>query len=151
MATTIDRELFDRLRAQGLRKSVARLVSEAVGAGRSANARGNAAARNAITELRKAADEIEDRLRGGTTSRSTAAKKAARTRSAAATKRSTAAKKAAATRARKSGPPASGTTRRASSSGGTTRRASSGGTKRRASSGTTRRSSSGTRSTARRS
>src|SRR5437763_15137122 len=109
--TSIDRELFDKLRDQGLGKGVARLVTEAAGAGRSANARGNAAARNAIAELRKAADEIEDRLRGGATSRSTAAKKGARTRAAAATKRSTAAKKAAATRARKSG-----TTRSAASS-----------------------------------
>ena len=117
MAKTVDRELFDRLRSHGLRKSVARLVSEAAGAGKNANARGNAAARNAIAELRKAADEIEDRLRGGPTSRSTAAKKAARTRASAATKRSTAAKKAAATRARKSG-----TTRSAASSRSGTRR-----------------------------
>jgi hypothetical protein len=124
MAKTLDRELFDRLRAQGLRKRVARLASEAVGAGRTANARGNAGARKAITELRKAADEIEDRLRGGQSSRSTAAKKAARTRAAAATKRSTAAKKAAATRARKSSGTAS--TRRSSSSGTTRRRTSSG-------------------------
>jgi hypothetical protein len=132
MAKTIDRELFDQLRAQGLRKRVARLVSEAAGAAGSANARGNAAAKNVIAELRKAADEIEDRLRGGPTARSQAAKKAARTRATAADKRSAAAKKAAATRKRN----ASGTTR---SSSGTTR-SSSGTTRRRAT--TSRRSSS---------
>src|SRR3954449_3603327 len=122
MAKTIDRELFDKLRAQGLRKRVARLVSEAAGAGRSASARGDAAARNVIAELRKAADEIEDRLRGGASgSRSEAAKKAARTRTTNANKRSAAAKKAAATRARKSS--GNGSTR---SSGGTSRRTSSG-------------------------
>jgi hypothetical protein len=132
MAKTIDRELFDQLRAQGLRKRVARLVSEAAGAAGSANARGNAAARNVIAELRKAADEIEDRLRGGSAARSEAAKKAARTRTTAANKRSAAAKKAAATRKRN----ASGTTR---SSLGTTR-SSSGTTRRHAT--TSRRSSS---------
>jgi hypothetical protein len=113
MAKTIDRELFDQLRAQGLRKRVARLVSEAAGAAGSANSRGNAAARNVIAELRKAADEIEARLRGGTSasSRSEAAQKAARTRKTAANKRSAAAKKAAATRKRNA---SSGTTRRRS-------------------------------------
>jgi hypothetical protein len=110
MAKTIDRELFDQLRAQGLRKRVARLVSEAAGAAGSANARGNAAAKNVIAELRKAADEIEDRLRGGPSARSEAAKKAARTRATAANKRSAAAKKAAATRKRNAN--TSGTTRR---------------------------------------
>src|SRR3954454_3229176 len=127
MAKSIDRELFDQLRAQGLRKRVARLVSEAAGAAGSANARGNAAAKNVIAELRKAADEIEDRLRGGPAARSTAAKKAARTRATAANKRSAAAKKAAAARKRT----AAATSR---SSSGTTRSSSSG----------TKRSSSGT-------
>src|SRR5882757_2098389 len=93
--TTIDRELFDILRARGLRKRVARTLSEASGAGRTAGGRAEASARKAVTELRKAADEIEDRLRSatGTTrtsssssssgtsaSRSAAAKKGARTR-----------------------------------------------------------------------
>ena len=100
MAKRIDEELFDRLRANGLRKRVARTISEAAGAGRTAGGRGEAAVRGAITDLRKLADELEDRLSGGTKSRSAAAQKAARTRATAARKRSTAAKKAAATRAK---------------------------------------------------
>jgi len=103
MAKSIDRDLFNRLHANGVRKRVARMLSEAAATGRSAGGRADASARKAITDLRSIADELEGRLKGGDSSRSEAAKKAAATRKRAATKRSTAAKKAAATRAKNSG------------------------------------------------
>jgi len=132
MPNTIDRELFNRLRAGGLRKRVARVLSEATDAGRGASGRAEQTARKAINDLRALADELEVRLRGATTGaskRSQAAQKAARTRARQASARSTAAKKAAATRAAKS---TSGSSR--SSSGTTRSRSSSGTTRRRSSS-----------------
>src|SRR5206468_6811201 len=126
MANTIDRELFDRLRASGLRKRVARVISEATGAGRDAGGRAEQTARKAIKDLRGLADEIEDRLRGTTqkSSRSEAAKKGAQTRARQASTRSEAAKKAARTRAAKA---TSGSSR---SSGGTTRAKATSGSSR---------------------
>ena len=128
-------ELFEMLRARGLRRRAARVLSDAAGAGRSGAATSQKAAMNMVADLRKLADELEDRLTGGkASSRSEAAQKAARTRQRKATARSASAKKAAATRKRTS-----------SSSGSGTKRASS-GTKRASSStrssGTRRRSSS---------
>ena len=130
MANTIDRDLFNQLRAGGLRNRVARVLSEATDAGRATGGRAEQTVRKTITDLRALADELEVRLRGATTGaskRSQAAQKAARTRARQASARSTAAKKAAATRAAKS---TSGSSR---SSSGTTR-SSSGTTRRRSSS-----------------
>ncbi len=84
-----DRDLFDRLRQIGIRKQVAKTLSE-IGDGAGKKARN--AARSAVTELRSVADEIERRMPGGTQSasgarstRSTAAKpRASRSRSRAA-------------------------------------------------------------------
>lgn len=134
-------ELFQMLRARGLRTRVARALSDAAGAGRSGAATSQKAAQGIIDDLRKLADELEDRLTGGKAkSRSEAAQKAARTRARKATARSASAKKAAATRKRtttsssRSSTPkraastakraASTAKRAASSSGGTTRRRS---------------------------
>jgi len=100
MAKTTDNQLFDRLRATGLRKSVARDLSSALSSAKSS--RPSQAAQGTIGELRKLVDELEDRARGGPAQRSAAAKKAATTRKRQAAARSAAAKKAARTRARAS-------------------------------------------------
>src|SRR5436305_10297624 len=99
MAKRSSTDLFSSLRSQGLRKSVARTLSDLESSSRGARARAEKLARQAIKDLRSAADTIEKRVNiGGAGSRSTAAKKAAATRKRAATKRSTAAKKGAAKR-----------------------------------------------------
>jgi hypothetical protein len=90
--------LFDRLRANGLRKRVARDLSEALGA--ASGSRPSKAAQARITELRKLVADLEDRAKGGPAKRQAAAKKAAATRKRKAAARSTAAKKAARTRAK---------------------------------------------------
>jgi hypothetical protein len=100
MAKTLDNDLFDRLRASGIRKRVARDLSSALG--KAGDTRASQAARGTIGDLRKLVDELEDRARGGPEKRRATAKKAAATRRRNATARSTAAKKAARTRARAS-------------------------------------------------
>lgn len=91
-------DLFNRLRAGGLRKRVASTVADAVGTTR----RGKPPKQvdRVVSELKALAAEIEDRAKGGPARRQAAAKKAAATRKRNAAKRSTAAKKAAATRKR---------------------------------------------------
>ncbi len=90
--------LFERLRANGLRKRVARDLSSALSKG--SGTRAGKAANGTITELRKLVAELEDRAKGGPEKRKAAAKKAAATRKREANKRSAAAKKAARTRAK---------------------------------------------------
>ena len=93
-----DTDLFDKLRARGLRKSAASNLAKAFGrADSSPPGRG---AKRAVAELRSVVDELEDRARGGPAKRKAAAKKAAATRKRKANQRSQAAKKAARTRAR---------------------------------------------------
>jgi hypothetical protein len=58
-----DNELFDRLRRLGIRRQVAKTLSE-IGEGAGKKARN--AARSAVSELRSVADEIERRMPGGT-------------------------------------------------------------------------------------
>jgi hypothetical protein len=93
-----DTDLFDRLRAGGLRKRVASTVAEAVGTTR----RGKPPKQvdRVVAELKALAAEIEDRAKGGPGRREAGAKKAAATRKRNAAKRSAAAKKGARTRAR---------------------------------------------------
>jgi hypothetical protein len=93
-------DLFDRLRATGLRKRVARDLSSALG--KAGNTRASKSAQGTIGDLRKLVEELEDRARGGPQKRSAAAKKAATTRKQQAAKRSAAARKAARTRAKAS-------------------------------------------------
>jgi hypothetical protein len=93
-----DTDLFDKLRARGLRKSAANNLAKAFGkADSSPPPRG---AKRAVAQLRSVVDELEDRARGGPAKRKAAAKKAAATRKRKANQRSAAAKKAARTRAR---------------------------------------------------
>jgi uncharacterized sporulation protein YeaH/YhbH (DUF444 family) len=90
-------ELFEMLRARGLRKRVAKSISEAASR---ANRSSPTGVKKVANDLRALASEIEDRATGGPAKRKAAAKKAANTRKRNATKRSTAAKKAARTRAK---------------------------------------------------
>jgi hypothetical protein len=95
--TKIDKELFDRIRKLGVRKSRAREVADAV---RNSPKNAPKAARKTMSDLQGAAAEIQDRINGGPARRRAAAKKAARTRKAKARARSDRAKKAAKTRAK---------------------------------------------------
>ena len=97
MATSTSSDLFDRLRANGVRKKVAKQLSSALDGG---SKRTPKQVKSMAKELRKVAAEIEDRASGGPAKRKAAAKKAAATRKRNAAKRSTAAKQAAASRKR---------------------------------------------------
>jgi uncharacterized sporulation protein YeaH/YhbH (DUF444 family) len=90
-------ELFERLRASGLRKRVAKSVAEATGR---ANRNTPKGVKKVANDLRALASEIEDRATGGPAKRKAAAQKAAATRKRKANQRSAAAKKAAKTRAK---------------------------------------------------
>jgi predicted component of type VI protein secretion system len=89
-------DLFQRLRAQGLRKRTAKLISDATDRRRKP-ARG---AERALADLKRLINDVEDRISGGPAKRKAAAKKAANTRRRNARRRSEAAKKAARTRAK---------------------------------------------------
>ena len=89
-------DLFDHLRANGVRKKVAKAIAD--GANRTNGTRAEALAQTAIADLRSASEAIKDRVVNRDSNRSEAAKKAARTRKRNAAKRSAAGKKAAATR-----------------------------------------------------
>jgi hypothetical protein len=97
MAKT-DRDLFDTLRARGLRKSAASNLAKAFG--KADNSPPSKGAKRAVSELRDLLSDLEGRARGGDRKRKEAAKKAAATRKRKANQRSTAAKKAAQTRAK---------------------------------------------------
>ena len=105
-------EIFEMLRARGLRKRVARTIAEATG---KTSSRTPKVLRDAANDLKSLASELEDRATGGPAKRKAAAKKAANTRKRKANARSAAAKKAAKTRASKSSGSSSGTRRRATS------------------------------------
>lgn len=90
-------ELFEMLRARGLRKRVARSIADATA---STSRRTPKGVKKVTSDLRTLAREIEDRATGGPAKRKAAARKAAATRKRKATKRSAAAKKAAKTRAK---------------------------------------------------
>ncbi|MGI8713474.1 MAG: hypothetical protein ACR2NR_09875 [Solirubrobacteraceae bacterium] len=92
-----DSDLFEVLRESGLRKKVARAVTES--AGRAKKGAPPKTVSNTVEGLRAAASELEHRVSGSR--RSEAAKQAARTRKRNAAKRSASAKKAARTRAGK--------------------------------------------------
>ena len=93
-------EIFEMLRARGLRKRVARTIADATGR---TSSRTPKVLRNAAGDLRALASELEDRATGGPAKRKAAAQKAANTRKRKANARSAAAKKAARTRAKSNG------------------------------------------------
>jgi hypothetical protein len=95
-------DLFDQLRASGLRKRAARTVADAVNRGRGrTGGKPPKAVQSIISDLRGAATEIESRVTGGRSKkRKAAAQKAAATRKRKAAKRSAAAKKGSRTRAK---------------------------------------------------
>jgi hypothetical protein len=100
MAKKRNTDFFSSLRSQGLRKGVAKTLADLEGSSKGARTRAEKLARDAIKDLRQAADAIEKRLNiGGAGTRSTAAKKAAKTRKRTAAKKRPAAKKTAAKRA----------------------------------------------------
>jgi hypothetical protein len=94
----VDRDLFDTLRANGLRKKTASSLAEAFG--KVDGSPPGKAGRKAIADLKTVVAELEDRAKGGPAKRQAAAKKAAATRRRKANQRSQAAKKAARTRAK---------------------------------------------------
>jgi hypothetical protein len=89
-------ELFESLRARGLRKRTAKLISSATDRRR----KPGKAVQRALKDLDSLVKDVEDRISGGPAKRSAAAKKAAATRRRNARHRSDAAKKGARTRAR---------------------------------------------------
>ena len=93
-----DTDLLAVLRESGLRKKVAKRLSDTAGKG-STSGRTSASITRTVETLRNAATELEERV-NGSSRRSEAAKKAARTRKKNAAKRSASAKQAAKTRAK---------------------------------------------------
>lgn len=104
MARNRNTDFFSFLRSQGLRKRVAKALSDLEAGGQDARGNAEKVGRRVIADLRSAADMIEKRLGVGGSSRTSGARKAAKTRRRAAAKRSSAAKKGAKTRARKAAP-----------------------------------------------
>jgi hypothetical protein len=95
--TKVDKNLYGRLRASGIRKRVAKLAAEAVPAkGQKKPAR----AHQVADQLSAAAETLRERAGGGSRKRSNAANKAARTRKAKAVQRSASAKQGARARAK---------------------------------------------------
>jgi hypothetical protein len=92
-----EQELFDMLRARGLRKRVAESISSAAA---KSNGKLPKPVRETLSGLGNLAGEVEDRVTGKAGKRKAAAEKAARTRKRNAAKRSAAAKKGAKTRAK---------------------------------------------------
>src|SRR3954451_23288010 len=90
-------EVFETLRARGLRKSVARRVAEATDRANRSTPKG---VKKVAADLRSLASEIQDRATGAPAKRKAAAKKAAAPRKRNASKRSAAAKEDAKTRAK---------------------------------------------------
>jgi len=93
-----DKDLFDTLRAKGLRKKTASSLAGAFG--KVDGSPPGKSSRKAVSDLKAVVAELEDRAKGGPAKRQAAAKKAAATRKRKANQRSQAAKKAARTRAR---------------------------------------------------
>lgn len=100
MADKREEDLFDLLRARGLRKRLARSIAELDGNRRRAGAKGDRMARKAVEDLEEAAENIRNRVLRSDRKQSRGAKKAAQTRARNAAKRSASAKKGAQTRSK---------------------------------------------------
>jgi hypothetical protein len=100
MANKTNDDLFDLLRARGVRRKVAKPLAALNGNSRRAGAKGERFARQAAEDLSSAAKDIRKRVLRSDRSRSKAARKAAQTRNRNATKRTASAKKGAQTRAK---------------------------------------------------
>jgi DNA-binding protein HU-beta len=92
-------DLFSALRTQGIRKRVARALSELESGSRETRANAEKLARRAVADLRSAADALEKRLNIGTPAKKTSRKSTARKSTARKTTRKAAPRK---TTARKS-------------------------------------------------
>jgi hypothetical protein len=90
-------EVVEMLRARGLRRQVAQQIADAANGTKKRTPK---QVLNVLGDLRKIADDFEDRITGGPAKRKAAAQKAAATRKRAASKRSASAKKGAQTRAK---------------------------------------------------
>jgi len=100
MAKKSNTDFFSSLRSQGLRKGVAKALSDLESRGPEARASAEKVARRVAGDLRNAADMIEKRLDAEhADTRSSAAKKAASTQKRGATTRRPTPKKATTTRA----------------------------------------------------
>lgn len=117
MAKKGNNDFFSSMRTAGIRKRVAKALSELESSGREAGGNAEKLARRAIDDLRSAADAIEKRLNIGG-----GAKKASSTRKRTTKRRSTAKRTSRKTTARKS--PARKTTARKSPARKTTARKS---------------------------
>jgi hypothetical protein len=93
VAKSTDKNLFQTLRASGLRKSTARRLSQP-------QSLASRAGSEVIGNLRTLVEELEDRAKGGPTKRRKSALKGAATRRKKAAERSARSRKAAATRAK---------------------------------------------------
>lgn len=94
--TRLDEELFNRLRANGLRKRAARIIAQ----GTDRRRKPAKAVGSVLDDLKALVREVEDRASGGPAKRRATARKAAATRKRNARQRSAAAKKGARTRAK---------------------------------------------------
>jgi len=94
MAQSRSTDFLSTIRWKSLRDRASKALTELESGGRSAGGRAEKLARQAIKDLRAAADGLEKRFDiGGAGTRSKAAKKAAKTRKASTKKRTTTAKK----------------------------------------------------------
>src|SRR4051812_28063755 len=82
--TKRDQDLFDRLRATGVRKRVAGVIADGADKG---SKKAPKEVRRAVSGLRDLVGELEDRVQGGPAKRKAAGKKSARTRKAKAARR----------------------------------------------------------------
>jgi hypothetical protein len=143
MAKKRDKDLYDQLRARGLRKRAARAASQAAS---KIDDKGQVpkVLRSTVDDLRSALEQLERRV--GASDRTTAARKAARTRSQKAAKRSATARKGARTRSASSGTSRSTGRSASRTSSRSARRSGSGSTGRSGSRGS---GGTGSRSTGR--